>query len=606
MRKEVFSFSALFVFLIFILPLIFAANQTQVNDAYDCLKEKINDKTCEKLGLEEKIFSLLAVGKCRSELMDDSKDDKCWPKQDCNVKATAQATLALGGSSKAEAWLVSQEQAPSELIWYLQIETDEQSTCTITYDDSPHTIKIWENKTINSAAGSCLSLSNLDSSTPPDGYWLEVSPDCYNKSFEISCDQGFLTTLLFKKEAPSKIIHVLEQATSASAEGTTTEKVESLCFVKGGSCDYEASLWATLVLESLDYEIDAHLPYLISMADQEENKEYLPEAFLYILTDYADFRNELLSRQTSNGYWQLPRNKYYGTALALYGFQYEEFEEKTDAQNWLLKIQGDDGCWNAGNILDTAFILYSVWPKTTNGGDGIIDCIDAGGYCMSEASCISTGGRILPGYDCLGVFKCCDTPQTLKTCEDMGGKICGVGEECSSSTVIAAGGIECCLDYCKDKAPTESYDCVSLGKGVCERYECGEGYEQTDDYTCEYGDKCCIAKTKPPLGGKVWLWILIILVFLVVLGIIFRDKLRMFWMRLRRPKPRGGPGPGPGLPPVPSTDFSGRRIRPRRILPSAHVYRRAPPRIPAKTHGELDEVLKKLKDMGKINNKSKN
>ena len=35
-------------------------------------------------------------------------------------------------------------------------------------------------------------------------------------------------------------------------------------------------------------------------------------------------------------------------------------DTRNNAINWLMSVQGPDGCWNSGNILDTAFVLYSL------------------------------------------------------------------------------------------------------------------------------------------------------------------------------------------------------------------------------------------------------
>jgi len=93
------------------------------------------------------------------------------------------------------------------------------------------------------------------------------------------------------------------------------------------------------------------------------------------------------------------------------------------------------------------------------------------------------------------------------------------------------------------------------------------------------------------------LWVLGILIIIVIIGIIFRNKLRMFFLRFKGtggPRPR--PGPGSGFPPMPTGT-----MRPpiqRRILPPEP--RRPISRTPAqKPKEELDEVLNKLKEMGK-------
>ncbi len=583
MKKEVLLL-ILILFGIFVLPLIFAANNTQIDEAYSCLEDKIAEKTCDKLSVSENIFSVLATGECRNELEEIADSDGCWPDDDCDLKTTAQALLALGDLD-AKDWLLEQNETPDEITWYLQIEPESESECAITYDNDDYYVEIGEDKKIDSSAGDCLSLSNSD-------YWLEIDSDCYGEEFEISCDSSFITNLLFKSDS-SSTVHVSGKTSSASGGGTTYEQVNSFCFVEEDSCSYEGSLWAALALDSVGEDVSAYLPYLITMAD--ENTGVFSEPFLYALTSYEDIKYELLQKQFSEGYWQVSTDRYYDTALALYPFAYEEFDEKTEAQDWLLDMQDDDGCWNSGNILDTAFILHSVWTREVDE----VSCTDAGYYCMSSADCDDAEGTPLSGYSCSGYYICCDSPAIEETCEEAGGTICTGGKECSGDTISTADTNYCCLYECVEPGE-EEFDCEIYG-GVCEPYECGEGYEKSNEYTCDYNDVCCMKKKRS--GPNALFWILIILVVLVVLGIIFRDKLRKFWFRLggksKKPEFKGREIPGPGLPMTPSTEPR-RRIRPRHIMPSGHhPATKRPAQRPGKISTELDDVLKKLKDMGK-------
>ena len=561
---------------------------SKIDKAYECLRNKIDGK-CDSLSLEEKIFSLLAVGECRNELIEDSEDAECWPDNDCAIKPTAQAILALSeagtDTSDAEKWLISQNQTPENMDWFLQIESSDATTCTITYDDNSYQISIGADRKINSGAGSCLSLSE-------GGWWLRISPGCYEQEFAIKChESSFLTNLFFKKTT-SSTIHILEQTTSAAAEGTTYEKVNSACFADHGSCDYEGSLWAALVLHHLGQDISAYLPYLISIAD--DNEEYLPEAFLYLLTN--EYRTDILSKQINNEYWDESGDKFYDTALALYGFS-DEPSEKSNAKDWLLEVQDSDGCWQ-GNIRNTAFILYSIWPKEIyEDDDDDFDCEDMGYYCISGISCQEAGGDELD-YSCSGLFVCCDRDRVLETCKNQGGEVCNSAEICMGGTTVDASdlsyGETCCVDG-RCEIPSQAQSCED-NFGIC-RTSCNKDEEESLKYECDYGDICCMKKAKPE-GSYLWIWILLIFIALIIVGIIFKDKLRTYWFRLKSKfgksgKPRGGPT-------TPLFPAPGRRVMPRKILPpQRHQVRRPMPKPRAKPKPELDEVLKKLKEMGK-------
>jgi len=590
MKKR--AFAILFVFLILSLSFVLAdvnatTDQAKVDKAYDCLEDKVDGK-CSSLSLQEKIFTLMAIGKCKTEVLAEAKNNKCWPKPNCNIKTTAQAVLALSeantNTDDEEAWLLAQTKTPEDLIWYLQIDSDDPTTCSISYSGSTYQITIGADKKIDSAAGSCLTPSQ-------DSYWLRIGSGCYDYEYSILCDKGFITNLLYKRKT-SDTIYVSDKTSSASAEGTTTEKVESSCFTTGSTCDYEGSLWAAMVLDAQDQDVSSYLPYLVTMA--EDNKELMPEMFLYLLTAYPDFRTTLLLKQKNDEYWdESGEGKFFDTALALYPFHYKELNEKTSSMEWLLEVQDKDGCWQ-GNIRDTAFILYSIWPETQV-TETEPDCEEAGYFCMPEIDC---QGNILPEYDCAGVLKCCDTQEILQTCAEQGGEICESNENCVSGTIAEAPdtdlGQVCCLGG-ECVVPITTWECEDKG-GTCRSYGCGsDEIESTDE--CDSGQTCCIKKPEKQ-GGYWWIWLLLILIILVILAIIYKDKVRVYWMKIKSGfgKPSGaGTKPSERLPPT----FQGpapTRAPQRKILPPTQRRPRTPTRKPK---GEIDEVLKKLKDMGK-------
>jgi len=714
MKREVVLFSIL-ILLFAIFPFVFAADPPEINNAYTCLNEKINSSSCAGLSFEEKIFSSLATGKCTGEISNASSQGECWPSSNCNVKQTAQALLALENydedynTTKGEEWLLSQKTIPTELQWLLEIESNEATTCSIYYqgNEAGLSLTIGEDKKISSSnLGNCFALST-------GNYFLEISPECYNMDLDISCDKGFLTTLLFKKQG-SSTINVLDESQEASAKGFVTEKVSSWCFSnpQSNSCDYEGSLWASEILFYFDRDVSPFLPYLIAFS--EENSEYLPESFLYYLT--GEYRNELLSKQVANKYWIVSGDEYYDTALALLPLQYESPLQKTNSKNWLLDRQEESGCWDNGNLRNTAFILYSVWPRNigdepveeTVCGDGVIegdeecegtnldgesceslgfsedsgdlDCYAPGtsrecefdesecivptecdedhpcpegyecstggqcleisepdyecetdddckddeicssshicveetldcepdyGYCMSAIDC---DGSILKEYDCSGLSKCCSVDKTYGTCRSQGGEICDTDDETCDGYKIDADNLLsdeiCCMGDCEEKGNgggDNEYLCED-NDGTC-RTSCLRDERESSFYDCDLGDVCCLEDKKE--GSNWFIWLLVALILLVVLGIVFRDKLREIFMRLKT-KFKKGKGSGKGLKHLflPKTPPSGpgQRMPPRRIIPPSQ--RPNPPRTPPQktkkstASKELDDVLKKLRDLG--------
>jgi hypothetical protein len=596
MKKKGRFFIILFLLIFFISFAAAASNSTSSasSKAYACLESKVTDK-CSTLSSEEKIFSLLSIERCKTEVLSDSLAGECWPSSGCKIKTTAQAILALkhvnANTLAAEKWLLSQVSTSSDLDWFLQIESTNATSCTATYSGSTYSFKVNEDKTISTNAGTCLKVYN--------GYWLKVSSSCYNQDIQISCQNSFLTSLLYKKTS-SSTIYVSQKTDSASGEGTTTEKVSSSCFKEGSSCSYEGTLWAAMVLKYRGYDVSAYLPYLVSMAD--ENSKYIPDSFLYSMTN--NFKNELLAQQVESKWWTASGDKFYDTAVALFPFQSDELAEKTNAISWLTEVQGADGCWQ-GNIRNTAFLVYSLWPKKTANVTSAKDCENSGYFCMSSAACTDASGDLLTDYEgCFGTDICCSKQEPLKTCSQQSGDLCSSNQDCLGGTEVSSSDTTsskfCCVSgTCGQQA--EASECESYG-GAC-RSTCASD-EQFASYSCSTGN-CCVGKTVSG-GSNVWIIVvLIILIILVILGIVFRKKLKEFLLKI---KSKFGKGKGKGKPPMnggprfPPT--SSQRVYPgaiptRRII--APPQRRAAPvrRPPVKNKSDFDDVLKKLKEIGK-------
>ena len=202
-----------------------STDQEKVDDAYDCLEDQIDEKTCSILSIEEQAFALMTTGKCKKELRDKGHNDECWPSSNCRLRDTALAVLALdrvkADTSDAEQWLLDQKRAPTELEWFLQIDADEETECEIGYDGSEKTIKIGADKKIDRNAGSCFFLAQSN-------YWLKVDEACYSKNFTVSCDKNFVSALHYTKKNDDTLF-IPSQSESAPAEGTTKHKINSYC-----------------------------------------------------------------------------------------------------------------------------------------------------------------------------------------------------------------------------------------------------------------------------------------------------------------------------------------------------------------------------------------
>lgn len=569
------------------------AEESLFDASYTCLEEQLGNNCGGTKNVEQAAFNLLAIGydsglqsDCRS-LLNGMKNGNCWGDTDggvCKIKPTAQVTLALNHVGEDVDnnvnWLLDKRIKDTGLVWYLEIDANNQTKCEINGKD----ITIQEDKKIVGADPSGLKKAY-------NGYWFEITD--INKNFTISCDMDFITTLLYKKPV-GDVYYVSSETQSASAYDSVVETVNAYCFGESSKCNYEASLWAVFALAKIEEDISSYIPYLSAMSDESSNKNYLPDAFLYTLTGADDYYSRLVNEQKQNKYWDESNNKLYDTSVALLALQGLSIDEAENAKEYLLDIRESSNCWSS----HTSLILYSGWPKnpyiSSGGGEGIQECQSYGYFCTSIGEC-NLANRV-DNFICTSLSDvCCEIEPYEESCSEKGGLICAGDEECSGSEVIASDVMDCCLGDCEE-IEEESY-CTDVEGYVCQN-SCSDEQEEKSFYYCDFGDVCCADK---PKSGRSW-WIiilLIVLIILVILAIIFRNQLKI-WMFRGKSKFKSGSGPqstggrpfGPGMPPA---NFR----RPEQVMTRRHIpQRRINPRREERDK-DFEDTMKKLREISK-------
>ena len=566
----------------------------KTEEGFECLEEKADD--CSDLTTQELALTILATpdnifDECVEELKDRESADH-WG----NVRDTALAIIALDHAGEdtedAEAWLIDQEKTSSELVWYVEQDSNEATKCHLKYGSEDYTIDVGENKKINKNAGSCLTRAQSN-------FWLRVSSNCYDREFTVECDKDFIATLLYKN-SNSPTIYVLSGTESAPAFGSIKLNVDSKCFGSSSSCDYESTAWATVALLRTGHDIESFVPYVIAMADS--NERYLPKAFIYMVTSYEDYASQLIKDQKLGNYWEADSsayNRFYDTSLAILALGGSS-EQVTKAKDWLLFSQGTNGCWQ-NSIRDTGIVLWALTGRSGRGGSGgsTTYCSESNYFCIPDAECPTN--QKLDNFFCSGLSTTCCESENLQTCSEYSGTVCLGDLVCTGNERRSTDSDECCVGECVERS--QENECESM------YYTCMDScsdFQESVDYSCDGAEVCCRTKTDESGGSTWWIWVLIILIIivLVVIGWIYRDRLKLFWFQLKSKfkKDKGtgaarpGPGPRPGVPPRPG-------FPPIRRAP-VQAARPGPgprPRKGARSYDRRDkamgDVFKKLRDM---------
>jgi len=469
MKKRVLLFVCFLFLFVFATQFSIADESDNESAAYDCLLSKVEGSKCNAVSnLEDKIFALWATGHCESQVMSSSNSNECWPKSSCNLEMTAKALIGLKDSNqdtdKISDWLLSQKAIPENIIWFLQVDSNEVAQCTIDFSDGTYSFTLTEDKKITKTSGTCFEVYN--------SYWLKIKDTCLDEEFTVECNESFSTNLIYREE-DSNVFYVSYNTNEASAEDETTEKINSYCFEKGDSCDYEGSLWATLALDYLGEDVSSFMPYLLT--NSGDNEEFFPDAFIYSIKGYSEYRTYLLGKQKSSGYWKEGSDRFYDTSLAMLALSGERFDGKEDAKDWLIDEQRETGCWgeSSDEIGTTAFILFSTWPK----GDSTVGCTTRSD-CESDEQCFY--GTCIPKTgECAGDRHCTGDEVCINyECEE-----CRYDDDCEDN-------LFCSSDY--ECVECETYVDCDTGQDCDEDNECFNAQSCDDTEDCDNDDAECI------------------------------------------------------------------------------------------------------------------
>ena len=510
-----------------------------------------------------------------SDLKAKEDADSCWPAGGCKVTETALATLALYQSgqdvAKEVEWLQDKNGALNPALtagsWLIQIESEGNGSCTLTYADN-------KTKVFN---------INGNKITPTyNNYWIDVERDLQaglisnkvSEKVDVNCGNlqaGAIVSLLYKIGNNFYILQEYRQSGSFILNNGCYASTKT-----GSVCDKISTMYASWALKEMNEEIAtrAYLESQITVSDILEN------AIVGRITGkpvYLDFLKS--TQETNTGAWS--GGNVYITSFAIFSLYTGPYQDQVNSGTEFLKrIVTADGHWG-NNIKDTSMALIALHGKdlekifvsgivTPSGNvtitpeicDNVIDDDDDGLNDCNDPDC--DGTEACPIIECSGDEEC-----SGGTCTD--GKC--VYEQACNLDGVCDSGEDCDCDDCKTEAQCEAAP------------ECTSDTDCDSDEICEDGS--CVAKEekKSPLG--IIIWIIVIILLLSGLGFFYIKYIKTGKINLSKIFKKKKP--------MPKQSFEQYTVQ--RPLPSISK----PVARPAQKAGkEEDELEKSLKEAEKL------
>lgn len=290
-------------------------------------------------------------------LKNQSDPQGCWPKGSCKIKDTAFAMMALHAHGEdlgnATNYLLDgQSVASLSGKWLLQIATNANGTCKVSFDDASGNVVEKDVVVKQGYFPSCGNSTFLDiNSCLQPGILNTRAP----LELDVNCNALGSVEIISTLFRSGNTFYLVDEQSTARAQ----VKVQNGCYGinRGGSCDYDATLWANIALVEIGEPATSEF-YLRQSADPNNA---LHQAALAIVTKDSLVAKALADLQRNDGSWD--RNVLY-TAISAKALKGSEFSaEAANAVDFYASQQKADG--SIGVLFDTEMVLWDGLPSVS-------------------------------------------------------------------------------------------------------------------------------------------------------------------------------------------------------------------------------------------------
>lgn len=424
----------------------------------------------------------------------------CYPKSGCTIKDTSLALFLEykmdQETANVEKWLNSAQTTTTTTgNWWLQIATQENGTCKLSYLKANRSIE-YTIKVNKGQFPDCSGSTFLDLNTCLEPNLLTNYPSL---DLDVNCNTLPTIPIISIIYNSGNSYYIIDEESSSRAQ----LQINNGCYgsTSKSSCNLDPSLYANWIFSEIKSKTTV-LPWLKNNYDIDNT---IHNSLLYISTNDKLFIDKLKSLQRNDGSFE---GSVYSTSVAILALRLapESESELQQAISWLRAKQANDGSWD-GNILNTAIALYAAFtsetitlPSCTNTKkDGDEEGVDCGGSCPDEC-----GKSCFANEDCNAGYICenemCVKQAPVGVCEE--NNLCEYevwGENSENCKADCFCGDNIC-DNIEEASGTCSTDCGGITPPGEEITPTTEPQEQEEK------------------SSRAWIWILLILIFLAVLG----------------------------------------------------------------------------------------
>ncbi len=319
----------------------------------------------------------------------DNRDNqlKCWPKDDCNVKTTAQILAILNEADynntyrivwDGNAWLVSTlNQIKHSKKWEINVTAIADTGCLLRYAlEESSNVSTDTNSSSNETATNETTSAGLNGTITSANFYLKKDA---SKLFYIEAENGRDLTVSCTDNIRFLLRDYQNNTVYLTSDKEVKYQIRNKCwnqFSQWGECDTETSLYGVLTSINESYKEDTKDWLISQLKENRITGEYIGEnqfydystvvessLFLRIFSNMTEVKDWLHFTQNNDGSWGKQRraaDRVLDTAYALWSLQFLENESEVvkDGRTWLSLNEPDEG-W--GSVEKNVMVYQALY-----------------------------------------------------------------------------------------------------------------------------------------------------------------------------------------------------------------------------------------------------